>query len=270
MNKAGVGKCKLWGRTFVSITLVLLCFGPAGTSQTQPDAAKVMLGVYQQDTSRDLTLRATLELFDKDGVSKKKKFTLRRIGKPGDSKTILRFTEPKEIKGVELLSVNRKGVTDRQWLYTPAIDRVRSIASRDRSEPFAGTDFTFEDVAERVSDDFTYRMLNDSETIEGHKTYKIEATPVAPDRTQYKYVYFWVAQDIPCILHAEFYDQQGRIIRVMHGSQLKHASGMWGTRKIEMSSPMAKTRTVLTIDGIQVNTGLNEALFTPEALGKEK
>jgi outer membrane lipoprotein-sorting protein len=247
-----------------------VCAGQTNTGSAAPDAAKIMAGVYQQDTSKDLTVRATLNAIDKNGNENKKKFVLRRVGRPGDSKTLIRFTDPKEIRGVELLSVNRKGITDRQWLYTPAIDRVRSIAPRDRSEPFAGSDFTFEDVGERVMDDFTYRSLSSGELIEGHKTYKIEATPVTPDRSQYKLIYFWVAQDIPCILHAELYDQEGRIVRVFHGSQLKHANGMWGTRKVEMSSPLLKTKSVLTIDGIQANTGLDDKLFTPEMLGKEK
>ena len=266
----GLGRVRKFGGLLLLFVCAGVCMGQTNSGSAAPDAARIMAGVYQQDTSRDLTVRATLNAIDKDGNEHKKKFVLRRVGKPGDSRTLLKFTDPKEIRGVELLSINRKGATDRQWLYTPAIDRVRSIAPRDRSEPFAGSDFTFEDVAERVLDDYTYRLLNDNETIEGHKTYKVEAIPVSPDRSQYKFIYFWVAQDIPCILHAEMYDQAGRMVRVFHGSQLKHASGMWGTRRVEMSSPLAKTKSVLTIDGIQANTGLDERLFTPEMLGKEK
>jgi hypothetical protein len=274
MNEAQTRRESRYRQKFTSLILFFACVGvhagQTNSGSAAPDAAKIMAGVYQQDTSKDLTVRATLNAIDKSGNENKKKFILRRVGRPGDSKTLIRFTDPKEIRGVELLSVNRKGVTDRQWIYTPAIDRVRSIAPRDRSEPFAGSDFTFEDVGERVMDDFTYRLLNSGEVIEGHKTYKIEATPVAPDRSQYKFIYFWVAQDIPCILHAELYDQEGRMVRVFHGGQLKHASGMWGTRRVEMSSPLLKTKSVLTIDGIQANTGLDEKIFTPEMLGKEK
>jgi outer membrane lipoprotein-sorting protein len=269
-TKIKLGGERKFGSLLLLFVIASVSMGQINPGLAAPDAAKIMAGVYQQDTSRDLTVRASLNAIDKDGNEHKKKFVLRRVGRPGDSKTLLKFTDPKEIRGVELLSLNRKGATDRQWLYTPAIDRVRSIAPRDRSEPFAGSDFTFEDVAERVLDDYTYRLLDDKETIDGHKTYKIEATPVAPDRSQYKSIYFWVAQDIPCILHAEMYDQTGRMVRMFHGSQLKHASGMWGTRQVEMSSPLAKTKSILTIDGIQANTGLDEKLFTPEMLGKEK
>ena len=61
-----------------------------------------------------------------------------------------------------------------------------------------------------------YQMLPAEDMIEGHKTFKVEATPVAAERSQYKYIYYWVAQDVPCILHAEMYDQEGHKLREMH------------------------------------------------------
>jgi hypothetical protein len=151
-------------------------------------------------------------------------------------------------------------------MYVPATQRVRSVVPQERSARFIGTDFTFEDIAERVLDDFTYRLLGDAETIEGHKTYKVEATPVDRARSQYKFLYYWVAQDAPVILHAEMYDAQGRKVRVLHASGLKRESGIWGARHMEMSSVQDGTRTVLTIEEVKFNTNLDEKLFTPQGL----
>ncbi len=131
------------------------------------------------------------------------------------------------------------------------------MAPRERSERFAGSDFTYEDIAERSLDDFTYQPLPAEDIIENHKTFKILATPVAPDRSQYKFIYYWVAQDVPCILHAEMYDQDGRKVREMHASGLRKESGMWGARKTEMRSLLEGTKSVLTIDEIHLNTGLD-------------
>jgi hypothetical protein len=189
-----------------------------------------------------------------------------RLGSPGDSKTRVLFTDPAEIRGVELLSYNHKGDTDRQWLYIPATRRTRSVTPRERSDKFAGTDFTYEDVEERVLDDFNYRLLSDTETIDGHKTYKVEARPVDATRSQYSYIYYWVAQDVPVILHAEMYDQNGKLVRELHASGLKKASGISGARHVEMKSVQEKTRTVLTIDQVDFNRNLDEKLFTPEGL----
>jgi outer membrane lipoprotein-sorting protein len=266
MNNTKVMRNDLRRARCYAFTAICLCVAMAMPALSATDARSVMDAVYQQDSSRDMTLRANLDIFGADGQGQKKKFVLKRIGGLGDSKTLLRFTDPAEIKGVTLLSVVRKSATDQQWLYTPAIQRVRSIAPRERSEPFASSDFTYEDIAERVLDDFTYKMLNDGEVIQGHKTYKIAATPVSADKSQYKFIYFWVGQDVPVILAAEMYDQSGKKIKEFHASGLKKANGMWGARHLEMNSLLQNTRTVLTIDDAQFNTGLDEKLFTPEAL----
>jgi hypothetical protein len=147
---------------------------------------------------------------------------------------------------------------------------VRSVAPRERTERFAGSDFTYEDIAEHALDDFTYQAMPAEDTIENHKTFKILATPVAPERSQYKFIYYWVAQDVPCILHMEMYDQEGRKVREMHAGGLRKESGIWGARKTEIHSLMEGTKSILTIDAIHLNTGLDGTLFTPEALEKNR
>ena len=230
------------------------------------DPRKILEGVYEQDTSRDTTMKAVFDIF-RDGHKTTKKFVLFRLGSPGDSKTLVRFTDPAEIRGVTLLSYNHKGDTDRQWLYIPATQRTRSVTPRERSEKFAGTDFTYEDVEERVLDDFHYRLLSENETIDGHKTYKVEAKPVDEGRSQYGHIYYWVGQSVPVILHAEMYNSDGKLVRELHASSLKKVSGIWGARHVEMQSVAEKTRTVLTVDEAKFNQHLDEKLFTPEHLG---
>jgi Outer membrane lipoprotein-sorting protein len=234
------------------------------------DAKTVMAGVYGQDTSKDASLRATLEVTDAEGHAAKKRFTLRRLGSFGNGKVLLRFTDPQELRGVTLLSVDQPGQPPRQWIFTPATERVRPVAPRERSERFAGSDFTYEDLADHALDDFTYQSVTADDRMENHDTYKILATPATPDRSQYKYVYYWVAQDVPCILHAEMYGQDGRKIREMHASGLRKVNGMWGARRTEMRSILEGTKSVLTIDELHLNTGLDEAAFTPEAMEANK
>jgi outer membrane lipoprotein-sorting protein len=245
---------------------MVLCLPGAHPLFAESDARAIMAGVYQQDTSRDVTLKATLDVTDKDSHTVRKRFTLNRIGSFGNGKTLVRFTDPPELRGVALLSINQPGLTDRQWIYTPATERVRSVSPRERSERFAGSDFTFEDIAERSLDDFAYQLLPAEDNIENHKTFKILATPLTPERSQYKFIYYWVAQDVPCILHAEMYDQDGRKVRELHASGLKKEAGIWGPRKTEMRALLEGTKSVLTIDEFHMNTGVDSALFTPEAL----
>jgi outer membrane lipoprotein-sorting protein len=243
-----------------------------------PDARTIMENVYRQGAAQDISMRASFQIFDKQGQSVKKEFNLKRVGAPGDSKTLVVFTAPKEIRGVALLSINQKGVNgganEKQYMYIPAQQRTRSVATQERTARFLGTDFTFEDIGERVLDDFSYKLLGDAEVIDGHKTYKVEATPVDASRSQYKSIYFWVARDAPVILFAEFYGAQGQKVRVLHATDIKRENGAWGARNTEMATVADGTRTVLHIDEVKFNTKPDETLFTPDgltgALGPDK
>ncbi len=252
----------------MSISLVAALFLSANViaADSSPSARKIMEDVYRQDTNHDITMKASFQVFDNQGHNAKKDFIYRRIGSPGDSKVEVVFTAPKEIVGVALLSVNQPGLQELQYIYTPATERVRSVVPQERSSRFIGTDFTFEDIGERVLGDFIYRLIGDAELMEGHKTYKIEATPVDAAKSQYKYIYYWVAQDVPVILFAEMYDARGQKVRVLHATGLKREGGVWGARHTEMRTLADGTRTVLTIDSVKFNTKPDEKMFTPQGL----
>ena len=250
-------------------TLLLLPsagFAAGAAPDSAPSALKIMEDVYRQDTSHDITMKANFQVYDNQGHNAKKEFILRRIGSPGDSKTEVVVTGPKEVRGVALLSINQPGIQERQYVYTPATQRVRSVIPQERSARFIGTDFTYEDIGERVLSEYTYRTLLENEVIDGHKCTKVEATPVDASRSQYKVVYLWVAKDVPVIVFAEMYDAQGQKVRVMHATDLKHEGGVWGARHTEMRTVADGTRTVLTIDSVKFNTKPDEKLFTPDGL----
>jgi hypothetical protein len=239
---------------------------PSLAKRPADDARTIMQRVYDQDTSRDASLRANFQIFDKNHHASKKDFLYRRLGPAGHRKILVVFSDPQDIRGLALLSIAQPGAAPEQYLYTPALHREREVAQQDRSSRFIGTDFTFEDISEHALDDFSYKMIADSETMENHKVYKLEGTPFGADRSQYKFVYYWIAQDLPLILHEEMYDSQAQEIRTLHASDLKRVDGIWGARRLEMATVAEGTRTVLTIDEAKFNTGLDEKLFTPEAL----
>jgi hypothetical protein len=231
-----------------------------------PSAQKIMEGVLRQDTNHDLTMKASFQVFDAKGNSVKKEFIYRRLGMPGNTKTEVVFTAPKEIRGVALLSVDQRGFVEQQFVYTPATERVRSVVPQERTARFIGTDFTFEDIGQPVMENFRYRVIDDAGKMDGHKTYKIEAQSLDASYSQYKYIYYWVAQDVPAILFAEFYDAQARKVRVLHATDLKHEGGVWGARHTEMRTVADGTRTVFTIDSVKFNTKPDPMLLTPQGL----
>lgn len=250
----------------VGLCTVFFLSGAVYGAEGDARARKIMEDVLRQDTHHDITMKANFQIFDSQGNGAKKEFIFRRMGTPGNTKTEVVFTGPKEIRGVALLSVNQQGSPERQFVYTPATERVRDVVPRDRSARFIGTDFTFEDIGEPALDGFSYRVLGEGEKLDGRKTFKIEAVPLDSSRSQYKFIYYWVAQDVPVVLFEELYDAQGQKVRVLHATDVKHEGGIWGARHTEMRTVADGTRTVLTIDSVKFDTKPNEVLFTPQGL----
>ena len=108
--------------------VLLMTIDPAFAASR--DARQIMKNVYEQDTSHGTSMRATFESFDKQGHSKKRELLYRRLGEPGNSKTLVVFTGPEEIRGVKLLSINQRGAELRQYLFIPATKRVRMASGR--------------------------------------------------------------------------------------------------------------------------------------------
>jgi hypothetical protein len=244
----------------------LLLFATSQVSGAAGDARQMIENVYRQDTSRDAIVKAGFEVFDKEGRGTTKRFTYRRIGTLGDSKTLIEFSDPEDIRGVSLLSINQPGAGARQYIYTPASQRARGVAPQQRDQRFIGTDFTLEDIQERDLAAFSYRLVSDTDLIDGQKTFKVEVVPLNASNSQYKFSYYWVVQNLPVIIQAEMYDAAGEKVRVLQAAQFKRVSGIWGARRTEIRSVREGTRTVLSVYDVKFNVGLDLKQFTPEAL----
>jgi hypothetical protein len=109
-------------------------------------------------------------------------------------------------------------------------------------------------------------LRGEGAAIDGHKSRRILATPVDAGRSQYKFLNYWVAVDVPVVLQVEMYDAAGVLVRILRAREPRRISGIWGARHLEMRSVQEGTKTVLIIGRVRLNTHPDKALFTPEAL----
>ncbi len=254
-----------------ALLLALAVMGAAGTprwvSAADPaDPRQIMGAALDPTKGRTTFMKASFELFAKDGTTTRKSFTVRLLDATEGRRTLMVFTAPEEVRGMALLSVADKGVAERQYIYVPSLHRVRGVATQQRASRFLGTDFSFEDVTPHEVDDFSYQLRGDGPPLEGHKTTLIEATPVDATRSQYGRLEYAVAKDLPVILRTEMYDRQGELVRVLDAHDIRRVSGVSGARRTEVRTVADGTRTVLSIAELRLDLPLDEKAFTPEAL----
>jgi hypothetical protein len=208
-----------------------------------------------------------LQVFDAKGKISDKRWTLERLGSHGQSKVVLRFTSPADVKGVALLIVNHPDRASDQWMWTPAIERDRRIALQDRSTRFFGTDFSFEDLEERDVDQYDYVMLGD-DAVDGSACWKIQSTPRQAKRSQYTQSIVWIRKDNYAFARIESLIKD-QVVRRLAYSNLQNVQGIWTAKQLEMVDLRRGSRTRLTLDQLEYNVALKEESFTLQAIRRQ-
>jgi outer membrane lipoprotein-sorting protein len=196
-----------------------------------------------------------------------KRWTLERLGSHGNSRMVLRFTAPAEVKGVALLIVNHPDRASDQWMWTPAIERDRRIALQDRSTRFFGTDFSFEDLEERDVEQYDYTLLGE-EPVEGAACWRIQSVPKQRKSSQYTRSVVWIRKDTYTLARIENYVKE-QIVRRLNYSGLQNVQGIWTATRLEMSDLRRGSRTRLTLDKLQYNIPMKDEDFTLQALRRQ-
>jgi hypothetical protein len=228
------------------------------------DARQIINEVQKRSQAESEQYQGSLQVIDSHGKVSDKRWTYDRIGSHGNSKAIIRFTDPPEVKGVALLIVNHPDRASDQWMWTPALNRDRRIALQDRSTRFFGTDFSFEDLEERDVNqyDFTYKG---EETLDGDPCWKIESRPARGQRSQYSSSLLWVRKANYTYAAIENY-KTSKLIRRLKYKNLENVQGIWTARLLEMEDVTRNSRTILRLDSLKYNAPLREDQFTLEAL----
>jgi len=215
---------------------------------TAQDPRQIMQEAQRRQQSQSQHYEGTLEVISSGSRIATKRWVFDRLGVFGNSKGMLRFTVPAEVKGVGLLIVNHTDRASDQWLWRPNIGREQRIALQDRSTRFFGTDFSFEDLEERDVAQFDYKLLGDEKD-----TWKLESKP--RKSSQYTYGYLWIRKDNYTIIKVESYNKNFEL-----------AKNIWTARTIEVTDVTRNSHTTLKYDKLDYNLPMKDDNFTLDAL----
>jgi len=251
-------------RSGVHAVTLALALALAAPVLAQDDARKIVEEAQRRTESKSQRYEGLLQVLDNRGKVADKRWLFTRLGSHGQSKAVLRFLAPSEVKGVALLIMNHPDRASDQWMWTPALQRERRIALQDRSTRFFGTDFGFEDLEERDVNQYNYRLLGE-EVIDGAACWRIESTPSEKKVSQYTKSEVWIRKDTYALAQVESYIKTA-VVRRLKYSNFAQQQGIWTGRRLEMSDLRRKSRTILTLEKLEYNVPLKDEDFTPQAL----
>jgi hypothetical protein len=253
-------------RTVTCIALAIVWYAPAPSCVLYAaDVARTIVEEAQRRTdAKSQRYEGLLKTTDAGGKVTEKRWMYERLGAHGQSKSVIRFTAPAEVRGVSLLIVNHPDRASDQWMWTPAIERDRRIALQDRSTRFFGTDFSFEDLDERDVDQYDYSMLQD-DAIGGVQCWTIQSTPKESKGSQYTKAVFWIRKDNHAYARADFWIKDV-VVRRLTFEDLRQVQGIWTAHDLTMADLRRHSRTQLVLDKVQYNVPLKDGDFTLESI----
>ncbi len=239
----------------IIVLFVLLAAGPAAALTGDEVLARVD-AVLSAPT--DGTSKATMVLVDKHGNKKERRLKMwTRYFKDKDDWSLTKFVSPAEVRDLGFLSL----ADDKMYLYLPAFDRVRRIASHARKESFAGSDLSNDDLSTgKYVDHYSARITKETE-----QDYVLELTRKPGSNRIYPKSIVWVNKENFTIPRMELFDKGGKLWKTFEGTYEK-IQGYWAMTGLTMTDVKKGHKTIMTIEDIRFDVGLPEKTFTQRYL----
>lgn len=190
------------------------------------------------------------------------------IADDGD-KGLTIFDKPADVKGTAFLSFSHISKPDDQWLYLPALKRVKRISSRNKSGPFMGSEFSYEDLSSFELDKYKFKYLRD-DVINGVPVFVVESIPV--DRySGYSKQISWIDQKDYKALRIEFFDRKKSHLKTLELTDYRlYLDKYWRPHTMTMTNHQNKKDTVFVVDSLEFNVGLSKKDFNKNSLKRAK
>jgi outer membrane lipoprotein-sorting protein len=254
-------------RVRLLLVTVLLASTSIARTTAADSARDIVAEAQRRSTSDSERYEGLLQTVVAGKKTSEKRWIFERVGAHGQSKSVIRFTAPSEVKGVALLIVNHPERPSDQWMWTPALERDRRIALQDRSTRFFGTDFSFEDLEQRDVEQYDHALLGE-ETIDGAMTWKIQSTPKPSRSSQYTKTIVWIREDNYATARIDSYDV-AVVARRLELSDIRQIQGIWTAHQTVMTDLRRGSSTRLSLDKVQYNLPMKEDNFTLQALRRQ-
>jgi outer membrane lipoprotein-sorting protein len=182
-------------------------------------------------------------------------------------KSLIVFNSPKDVEGTATLTFTHKSSADDQWLYLPSLKRVKRISSDNKSGPFMGSEFAYEDLSSQEVEKYNYKFIKE-EDVNGTKAYVVERYPVDPKSGYTKQV-VWYNKENFRIEKTDYYDRKGSLMKTLTFLKYKqYLNKHWRASELTMENHLSGKKTRLLFENYAFKTGLKEQDFSQNSLAR--
>jgi len=256
--------------TLTAVAITFSLTGPCFADSADEAGRKLAQAVYDAPNGDDFASRAIMTLTEKGREPRKREmYTLRTDRGGGERWLLTRFTKPSDIDGVGLLTKDYPGDDNDQWLYLPALDRVRRVSSSRKGGRFVGSDLFFEDLRDREVHMDKHRLKGDGK-IGKLSTKVLISEPVDAENSVYTRRVSWVHPKTLIPLRVDFYQSHSdEPVKRLTVKRIKRIQGFWTVLDSSMIDLKTGHTTRITQTSVKYNQNIPERLFTSQALADD-
>jgi hypothetical protein len=245
------------------------CTGPIAANTPEKLGFEVAARSDRSDIGfGDSSVELEMILRNAAGDESTRTLEITTLEKPDESvgdKSLVLFNTPRDIGGTALLSHAKILDPDNQWLFLPALKRIKRISSSNKSGPFVGSEFAFEDFTSLELDKYEYRYLREEEC-EDFTCDVVERLP-RYENSGYSRQVAWMDQDVFQVRKVEFYDRRGDLLKTLTMEDYRqYENGVWRAHKLKMENVQTKKQTDLIYEDYAFGLGLSSRDFTKSRL----
>jgi len=254
-----------------SVLLLALCGN--SMSANFPPGDEIARKVNQRDEGEAVARNLRMEMIDRSGKKRIRETRAFRKYYGEEKRTAIFYLTPRNVKGTAFLTYDypQHDKDDDQWLYLPAMRKVRRISAANRGDYFLGTDFSYEDIKleTRVSlKDYTRKTI-DEDTIDGAHCYIVDAKAVDEDTAKelgYSRREDCVDDNIWIVRRSVFWGIKGKLLKTVFFRDIRKVQGVWTAHQISVENHKTKHHTIFTFSDIDYKNGVEDSIFSQNAL----
>ena len=220
---------------------------------------------------KDLTANMLMVLKNRHGQESTRRMRMKVLEVDGDGdKSLTIFNNPKDVKGTAFLNFTHKTGDDDQWLYLPALKRVKRISSRNKSGSFMGSEFAYEDISSQEVEKYTYKWIRD-EVYNGQDCFVVEYYPVDKKNSGYTRQVGWIDKQEYRTQKVEYFDRKNSHLKTLTlKGYKKYLDRFWRANEMNMVNHQNGKSTRLEFSDYKFQTGLKDRDFSKNSLKRVK
>jgi len=218
----------------------------------------------------DFIADMAMVLRNKRGQESRRELSLKVVEMEGDGdRTMFVFNRPRDVRGTAFLIHAHTTEPDDQWLYLPALKRVKQISSSKQSGSFMGSEFSYEDLGAIEVEKFTHRHLRD-EPCGDSECFVLERTPKSKD-SGYSRQIAWLDKPDLRTVQVHYFNRRNEHFKTMTVENFElYLDRFWRGTTVTMANHVTGKSTVLTWNDIEYAVGLDAGDFTRTALKRAR